>query len=1039
MPSKEHTDKKNLISRRTAAAKVLVAQISWLDGAITAASGSLEWIDRSGQKVRANAELLATTQRHLYKLRQDYAAAEKLIPDFDRWFDSHQRLLDEAKVLQCLRLVPRDKPNITLSELLNWLVAEAVAVDIGESVAPRIVKLGQSATPSLISLVTDAALPMQSRTFTAMVLGAITRAQAEKLPRESREQRILTAYKFGVAHGVDASAAVMNRFLLTGKDGSNLARQAKSALNAHRHIKLAPNVIPDLIRSGTCAKRIIALLENVAKIQTLSSEINCLKIAEPPQCSIFEEERAWLRASAERLISEVSVCSADPETPLLVARLIGRCIEVLDVLRMKRSRRCEFVELLQQVIDLPSQCLPQLQADCLRLVVGAIEDGRVLELPSKRIQPPDVIKETLNTQFSHEIEHVPALLNSVGDFAVLKKLQKSSNLAALSHVPDVDPETVRLFAALITNRNITCGIVSETLEMLATIKNNQKAKQDLFDIVLLTLRPGELAPFWFVYDVVRRLRDWTGVNFREALPIASLVLHSLNAAGEYELDKHYWDVLSGALAVRHWKTHSLKTYIDTMVAQCLATKRAPDGTRQAYLEYPAILFAAYLGGGRPEMMERIFQTSLAHRMTINTEKNFEALTVLERTPVFLKQLQKCFLLHAGSTRAFFDQVGIARQMSLPLMQLLEPFETELEFVCECSICMQLNTYGDEVKMHWKRYAFAQTLAQLPHDAPSAVRKLLDMQHNIEIELHYLEKMQTPSSSARITQRIQKLRHYRDNPELLRADAESILRKELEKSAAQSYVNAAVALIRRAIDIRCNVEQFAALGLSQEELFDLMVLKHSVGANRSTLSRLLRACLRGDMRWPHKQLANQRYLAQMREKGLNVDVWLSEFPAHFSVPNVSGPLRISIEQNPIEILKMGVYFSTCLSFDGINAFSSIANATDLNKRVIYVRNTAGKVLARKLIAISDRWKLMGYNNYCIYESDTMSTPIKQALHKYAKVFAEECGIPLGDGEQVPRIVSDCWYDDGTVSWDDSTSEADSNPKGQPVICYRCRHK
>ena len=53
----------------------------------------------------------------------------------------------------------------------------------------------------------------------------------------------------------------------------------------------------------------------------------------------------------------------------------------------------------------------------------------------------------------------------------------------------------------------------------------------------------------------------------------------------------------------------------------------------------------------------------------------------------------------------------------------------------------------------------------------------------------------------------------------------------------------------------------------------------------------------------------------------------------------------LERDPLSILQLGNYFDTCLSFGAFNAFSTVANACELNKRVVYAVDDRGFVLVR----------------------------------------------------------------------------------------------
>ena len=60
--------------------------------------------------------------------------------------------------------------------------------------------------------------------------------------------------------------------------------------------------------------------------------------------------------------------------------------------------------------------------------------------------------------------------------------------------------------------------------------------------------------------------------------------------------------------------------------------------------------------------------------------------------------------------------------------------------------------------------------------------------------------------------------------------------------------------------------------------------------------------------------------------------------------------------------MGNLFNTCLSVGDSNAFSTVANACEINKQVLYLSNEKGHIIGRKLIALSKNGNLYGFNTY-----------------------------------------------------------------------------
>jgi len=121
------------------------------------------------------------------------------------------------------------------------------------------------------------------------------------------------------------------------------------------------------------------------------------------------------------------------------------------------------------------------------------------------------------------------------------------------------------------------------------------------------------------------------------------------------------------------------------------------------------------------------------------------------------------------------------------------------------------------------------------------------------------------------------------------------------------------------------------------------------------------------------------------------------------------LRITMEQKPLEVLKLGTYMGTCLGLGGIMTDSAIAIVLDVNKQVLYARDEKGTVLARQLLAISKEDELVAFEVYPL----SISSDIKALFLMYDNRFAEALGIKLfsGDGEYyIEHILSQDWWDD-----------------------------
>lgn len=207
---------------------------------------------------------------------------------------------------------------------------------------------------------------------------------------------------------------------------------------------------------------------------------------------------------------------------------------------------------------------------------------------------------------------------------------------------------------------------------------------------------------------------------------------------------------------------------------------------------------------------------------------------------------------------------------------------------------------------------------------------------------------------------------------------------------------------------------------------------STTANRSTLRRLLLHEAAGDRSWLRTHPANLRFLNTVRAAGVDADAWLGPFSRTIDSP--AGPCRIELETDPLHVLQMGNYFATCLSEGDCNSFATVPNAVEANKRVIYVYQTQnGKesVIGRKLLLLTHKGRLIGYNTYgqlvpspSIKEDDKIRWKwLKTALDHFCHDLARHCNAifqtrkpseldePLEGKETALFPLFGKWYDDG----------------------------
>lgn len=182
------------------------------------------------------------------------------------------------------------------------------------------------------------------------------------------------------------------------------------------------------------------------------------------------------------------------------------------------------------------------------------------------------------------------------------------------------------------------------------------------------------------------------------------------------------------------------------------------------------------------------------------------------------------------------------------------------------------------------------------------------------------------------------------------------------------------------------------------------------ANRRILKTLLAEEARGNRDWIRKHPANAAWIARMEAAGVNTAVWLG---AREEVYEIEGAeWTVYLETNPLRVLQMGNLFSTCLGTGGINSFSTVANAVEVNKRVLYIRDRSGAIVGRRLIALGGpKPTLIGFRPY------GASSWVKILSDQFCLRLAESIGAEVTADTNLLDAVSESlslfakWYNDG----------------------------
>lgn len=124
---------------------------------------------------------------------------------------------------------------------------------------------------------------------------------------------------------------------------------------------------------------------------------------------------------------------------------------------------------------------------------------------------------------------------------------------------------------------------------------------------------------------------------------------------------------------------------------------------------------------------------------------------------------------------------------------------------------------------------------------------------------------------------------------------------------------------------------------------------------------------------------------------------------------TGRILLRVETDPIQMLFMGEYgFASCLSLRGINAWSAVSNAIDIDKCIVWACEPNGNVVGRRLLALIPEG-ILTFRTY----TNRHGLALGSLFERFIAEYAEHCGVPLARSGNSGPLLSDRWYDDGAV--------------------------
>ena len=217
-------------------------------------------------------------------------------------------------------------------------------------------------------------------------------------------------------------------------------------------------------------------------------------------------------------------------------------------------------------------------------------------------------------------------------------------------------------------------------------------------------------------------------------------------------------------------------------------------------------------------------------------------------------------------------------------------------------------------------------------------------------------------------------------------------------------------------------------LAAPEWDNALQLYISLRQNRRSMRNLLREEARGSREWIQGRPANVAFVESMRAAGLEMDCWLAGIRTFSTVDGAAWELYT--ETDPVRVLQMGSLFSTCLGAGGMNSFAAVANAIEVNKRVLYLKRDSGAIVGRRLIGLgrpipetAGKAILVAYRSYGSTEAGGWSPGLRSSpwvkilFDLHCARLARDVGAEVSSDSAVLEAASNTlplflkWYDDG----------------------------
>lgn len=408
-------------------------------------------------------------------------------------------------------------------------------------------------------------------------------------------------------------------------------------------------------------------------------------------------------------------------------------------------------------------------------------------------------------------------------------------------------------------------------------------------------------------------------------------------------------------------------------------------------------------------------------------------------PFLINVLLETLLTNAKRAKSFVKDLGLIKRFNQdtkrPVLKLeslanLELTEASLISMVESGWQSVMDLLPD-MRILILNYMIARGVAGADPGPPPSVRKTLSLKERLKEEKRYLE--QESDKSADVSTRIKNLEKRLEDEDSIQQNIKTSLRRQLIQISREAEIDALNKVI---FETYRNQLKSISAGLSEKKeitfdsyLKNALLLTQDIEYNKRLLKKLIKASVEKDYSFRHKVPGNEKFIKALVGKGIDSEAWLGANPQNYTTTHVPGKrVHVRLETDPLKVLEMGNYFDTCLSFGDFNSFSTVANATDLNKRVLYAIDQRDNVIGRKLIAINTDFELVGFRTYTSVETREGRNELRKIILDYIRDFSKSLGLSLSSTGEVAILACENWYNDGLVSWSSEPKARSRETKG-----------